>query len=492
MSEDYRGDVRGVPSRGVSTGRRRMVVGVEGPRERYYRESRERVDGEGDVLVPGVLVDDFNDVKGELFLFSKSLVSMPTTKRAISDVRRQIIFLIKALKELDLENIQSISRTFVSPLVWGGVRAGTGCDILDPDSEISEIFRCIHERALRASNIVTPNDSVYFQSWVVENTTNDSLKRAIFQVLGQKLVGVEFFPEDIQERVKELTGCEYSMGVIRTTLRNLRRDFVGGEFGVKARKTGKTCGKSVSLVSSKSVVCRGGIDGEEAKVMVWGRGLYDSAETESYTSRVMGIILAQPLDEEVDSREILRLLGCVDADQDTRNKVLFSPLSRLTIRNEQVWGDKLGRVLRGKNEREVRDILKKLAAENYIVRKIKKRAGSHTKTRFVVKNRLKAMEDWIGKISSVGSNLEKILWKMFEFGVGEEFTNAQLAVLLAEEWEGVTPDKIRWAMERVGGRMGIQNAARGSAFEVEVRRGDVGGSQVNGLLSQGRHYRIRP
>lgn len=414
---------------------RRRIVSRRGslPMDKYFDEANGVADSAGEVLGTQLLARDFSVLSSSLGRYLKG-IDDSVVSGAVGEIKTLVLGLSRALNTPRPGFISSNSGVLTGRALWGGVFNGTGINIATDSTELGVLLREIHAKALLASRLMIPNDSAAFRAWLSRAFGSGSLREKIVGVMGGELAGTGFKSRRLQAGVDR----EVSLGIINTALMQMRgyvKRVESGMFDLDVEGSGDGAAVLHSLVPLMVAYKTDGSSDELAKVKAWG----DRFFTPGRGARGRGIfdfISSRSLGTMFKFADFAKFVFGKDKfDHDFVNKYISSPLSQFVLRIEADFNERLA-AERDKADRSPIECFKKLAKDDFTLRRMRDKRGADTRVDVVLENRLVAMEKWISEMAFPNTPLEKVLWEMFQRGLGKEVFVGDLAKAtnMSEEW----------------------------------------------------------
>jgi len=183
--------------------------------------------------------------------------------------------------------------------------------------------------------------------------------------------------------------------------------------------------------------------------------------------RIFDFISSRPLGTMFKFADFAKFVfGKDEFDHDFVNKYISSPLSQFVLRVEADFNERLA-AERGKADCSPIKCFKKLAKDDFTLRRMRDKRGADTRVDVVLENRLVATEKWISEMAFPNTPLEKVLWEMFQRGLGKEVSVGDLV-----KATNMPEDHVRGAIE-CGSKSGepLTEKSKNTMFQVVSRDG---------------------
>ena len=451
---------------------RRLAVSSTRPAQPVDKEQPEAaVDGEETDLAP-VDVDEV-DVDDPSLMFTvfgivralraaiKKIDGLQNAPFDIDNLRTQVAALIEALEGGDPERVRELAFSTVEMSLPGedakrahileGIQRSNPIPAewtQSPLWDASECAATIRDAALRAGALLLPEEDPVFDLWKAKISKPESVARNALGVLGNQLAGTRMYAADIAKEMHEShrkPGQKMKIGDLSKALARISPSTKGSEFELHCEKD--EYGLLVFWVIASD---EGALDTDKIPVKTWAAEYYDYGKN-SRREKLLEWLTDHELGTEVSPRQLLaEIYEITEPNRKDLNSKIIGVVGVVVLKTEKSWGESLDRAreeLAG-NGLCVKDYLCALARESFTIRRVHGGPGSAVTVKYKLMNREESMKDWISKISSEGSLLERILWKMFEYGLGREFTNSELVTLLNQDGAEVNQRQVREATSR--------------------------------------------
>jgi len=410
---------------------RRMVVRpgvkVERGRDEYFEKAVEEADSVGDVLGTQLLASDFSKFRASLVKFSGDYDKYSEQFEVIDEVRNLIHSMLICLGKGKPEIIKPRAETLVDRAVWDKVRRVTRIDMVSGQTPLASLFRDVHRGALLASRLKIPNDSVAFRLWLSRSFVQESLRWRILNLFGEKLAGASFRSREVRVGLED-RGSHHSFGTVLASIGQLKEITENGsEFSLAIkRSTGDGCAVFYHLVPSKVFYDVNGASTSNVDVKIWSSRFFIPGR-KAKVREILNHMSSFSLGTRFGLRDLAEVVfGEKDAGYKFVGKWVSDPLSQFVSSVEKDFGERLA-AEKAEGEGSADECLRRLAEKDFTLRRMRRGSGPCMTVDVVLENRLVAMEQWINRMASTHTPLERVLWEMFQHEIGNEVGIGELA-----------------------------------------------------------------
>lgn len=414
----------------VQPGRRRFIVRPGEKEEKlrvtYFEDSARRASESGDVLGTQLLSQEFSRLRAELAKVEAGYEKYSMQAGLVGDLRKLIYSMVICLGKVKIELMKSRAEVLADRAVWDGFRRGTGVDIAADQTSVGELLRAVHQNALLASRLTVPNGSEAYRALCASLLCPGSYGDEIMKIIGDSIAGTSFMTRGLRSALEKSVGHECRedsvVGAVRRVKIQLSENPVKN-FMIRSRVSGNKFANFYELYPLSVAYVSGDLSEVAINAREWGdsffiRGKPSRVRDVFYflTSHVAeffkwaDVVSAVFPDGNVDKHEVLRALWnfCAGVEREF--------LKRLAVAKSSDSGaQSVG-------------ALKKVAGSEYVLRKRRDRdVNPDGSIEIVLENRLVAMNKWIDQMASKNTPLEKVLWEMFQHGLGTDVSICDLA-----------------------------------------------------------------
>jgi hypothetical protein len=483
----------GCARRDGTPGRRRIICGARKEQE-VHGSMRKRINGEGIVLDARPIADSLLGLECDVLAeFVEQDLDNPC-EPIMDYITQRIHEVVHALQDFDLEKSQEFAKTLSGRGFNEFLRANLRLDLYreggDKDlPDLKKILLRVQEDALRVLNVKVPEDTEAFQAWKNRMTMVNSLDSDALTTMGGFMIGKQFYLRDLFKEVKRVRKERFHKDSLTKSLGKMSRVDDDGDFGVCL--DGGVAGNYLYSLGLGGEC--DGVDGEADPVMTWLNSFHTRVDKDGGGREIKFLRGVSACEERtpLTYEQCAELGGC--RDQENWKEVISQVIDRAINRVEGVWAKKFEKVKHDRGDRSMKDVLEELASKDYTVRRTRHgRDGNKRLITVELVNRWEAMNEWIEMMAGRGV-LGDVLWKMFEFKLGTEFTKYELAYFLSRGGRELSEKQVGDSLSRGARSAPIASTSKGTMFEVASRYGKVNKKRSDGKpIFNAHHYSIRP
>lgn len=450
---------------------RRIIVRFgekeEKKRDAYFESSVAGVEAQGDVLGTQLLSQEFRRLKAEFAEHGDCFEKHSRQAEVIGEIRCLVSSLAVCLSRVKIDLAKSHAGALSDRAIWEGVRRGAGIDMSLDQGSLGVLLRGVHRNALLASRLKVPNETEIYRALRARFLLPGSYGDKIMGAVGDSVAGTKFKTSFFHSELRRSVEHEVTVGHVVSTIRRLRAQLErdpGKNFAMKSEASGYKSTMFYELFPSSVTYASDSLPDGAVDARRWGDNFFIHGKP----SRVRDVFyfLASHIAEPLKLDEIV---SSVFPDGNVDKHEALRALWNFSIEVEKRFSKKLADVKSSSPGVRSVDVLKEVAGSEFILRKIRDRdRNPDGKIEIVLENRLVAIEKWISEMAFPSTPLEKVLWEMFQFKLGDEVAVSELAVKT-----GLSEVEVFRAIENGGkGGKNLFEKSKKTVFEV-VSCGDA-------------------